>query len=289
MHLRPVALLLAGLQLFMPVSVSVASVAQVVAAPDTQTDHDNQLASHLARAAGLVQADSSQAAKSYATGLASGAVNTAAGEWLSQFGTARVNLGLDQHLKSSGSSLDMLVPLYDSPEAMLFTQFGMRNKDSRNTVNLGAGVRTFADNGWMYGANVFFDNDLTGNNRRVGLGAEAWTDYLKLSANHYFGLTDWHQSRDMADYDERPANGWDVRAEGWLPAYAQLGGKLMYEKYHGNEVALSGKDSRSKNPSAVTAGVNWTPFPLITLGAEHRAASDGKPDPGGEPCGPGGA
>ena len=278
--LRPIAILLAGLQLFMPVSVSVASVVQAVTSVEEneQLNQDNQLATHLARAAGLVQTDNSQAAKSYATGMASGAVNSAAGEWLSQFGTAQVNLGLDQNLKAAGSSLDMLVPLYDSPKAMLFTQFGARHQDSRNTVNIGTGVRTFTDSNWMFGGNIFFDNDLSGNNRRVGLGLEAWTDYLKISGNHYFGLTDWHQSKDLADYDERPANGWDIRAEGWLPAYAQLGGKLMFEKYYGKEVALIGNDSRHKNPSAVTAGVNWTPFPLLTLGAEHRAASGGQQD-----------
>ncbi|OAT14621.1 invasin [Buttiauxella noackiae ATCC 51607] len=40
---------------------------------------------------------------------------------------------------------------------------------------------------WMYGTNVFFDNDITGHNRRVGIGAEAWTNYLRFSANSYFG------------------------------------------------------------------------------------------------------
>ncbi|MLO79274.1 hypothetical protein DPY73_13945, partial [Salmonella enterica subsp. enterica] len=241
-------------------------------------DHDNQqLATNLARAAGLLQADSSVAAQSVATGMASSAISSSVGEWLNQFGTARVALSLDNEFKADGSSLDMLLPLYDNGEAMLFTQFGYRNKDSRNTLNIGTGVRTFHDN-WMFGVNVFHDHDLTGKNRRIGLGGEAWTDYVKLSANSYFGLTDWQQSRDYKEYDERPADGWDIRAEGWLPAYPQLGGKLIYEKYRGNEVALFGKDERQKNPHAMTVGINWTPFPLLTLGAEHKAGSNGKND-----------
>ncbi|HDL6960689.1 TPA: inverse autotransporter beta domain-containing protein, partial [Yersinia enterocolitica] len=145
------------------------------------------------------------------------------------------------------------------------------------TVNIGAGVRAFLPN-WMVGANTFFDNDLTGKNRRVGVGAEAWTDYLKLSANSYFGTTDWHQSRDFADYNERPANGYDIRAEAYLPAYPQLGGKLMYEQYRGEEVALFGKDNRQKDPYAVTAGLNYTPIPLVTVGAEHRAGKGSQHD-----------
>ncbi len=62
-----------------------------------------------------------------------------------------------------------------------------------------------------------------------GVGAEVATDYLKFSANTYFGLTGWHQSRDFSSYDERPADGFDIRTEAYLPAYPQLGGKLMYE------------------------------------------------------------
>ncbi|HDS5592623.1 TPA: inverse autotransporter beta domain-containing protein [Enterobacter hormaechei subsp. xiangfangensis] len=32
-------------------------------------------------------------------------------------------------------------------------------------------------------------------------------------------MTNRHQSRDFANYDERPADGFDIRAEGWPPAY----------------------------------------------------------------------
>lgn len=95
-----------------------------------------------------------------------------------------------------------------------------------------------------------------------GGGAEVATDYLKFSANTYFGLTGWHQSRDFSSYDERPADGFDIRTEAYLPAYPQLGGKLMYEKYRGDEVALFGKDDRQKDPHAVTLGVNYTPVPF---------------------------
>jgi len=91
-------------------------------------------------------------------------------------------------------------------------------------------------------------------------------------------LSDWHQSRDFSDYDERPANGYDIRAEGWLPAFPQLGAKLMFEQYKGDDVALFGKDNRQKDPWAFTGGVNYTPVPLITVGAQHRAGKAGQND-----------
>ncbi|PHI32608.1 hypothetical protein CRN84_05590 [Budvicia aquatica] len=196
-------------------------------------------------------------------------VNNSTQQWLNQFGTARVQLNMDDNFRLEGSAVDILIPIQDNKTSLLFSQLGVRQKDNRNTVNIGAGVRV-NHHDWMYGANTFFDHDMTGNNRRVGAGVEAWTDYLKLSANRYVGLTGWHPSRDIVDYNERPANGYDFRAEAYLPAYPQLGGRLMYEKYRGNEVALFGKDNRQKNPYAMTSGINYTPIPLFTVGAERR-------------------
>lgn len=80
------------------------------------------------------------------------------------------------------------------------------------------------------------------------------------------------------DYEARPANGWDVRAEGWLPAWPYLGGKLVYEQYYGDEVALFDKDDRQSNPHAITAGLNYTPFPLMTFSAEQRQGKQGEND-----------
>ncbi|HHL2713180.1 TPA: inverse autotransporter beta domain-containing protein [Yersinia enterocolitica] len=255
-----------------PRTASVFSADQAPAASDTALARYAQ-----AGAAALASGDVAKSGERLLRSAANNEFNSAAQQWLSQFGTARVQMNVNDDFHLEGSALDVLVPLYDNQTSLLFTQLGARNKDSRNTVNIGAGVRTFHNN-WMYGVNTFFDNDLTGKNRRVGVGAEAWTDYLKVSANSYFGTTDWHQSRDFADYNERPADGYDIRAEAYLPAYPQLGGKLMYEKYRGDEVALFGKDNRQKDPYAVTAGIHYTPVPLVTVGAEHRAGKGGKSD-----------
>nr|WP_063654621.1 inverse autotransporter beta domain-containing protein [Candidatus Arsenophonus triatominarum] len=90
-------------------------------------------------------------------------------------------------------------------------------------VNLGLGYRQY----WkklMYGVNTFYDYDITGGNARLGIGGETWTDYFKLAVNGYFGLTQSHQSKlsRMDDYDERPATGFDVSAEAYLPKYLNL-------------------------------------------------------------------
>lgn len=210
------------------------------------------------------------AAASVATDYAASSVQ----EWLSQFGTARVQLNVDDNGNWDDSAFDFLAPLYDNQKAVLFSQVGLRSPDDRVTGNLGLGVRTFYVKEWMLGGNVFFDDDFTGKNRRISFGSEAWTDNLKLASNIYVGTTDWHSSRDFDDYNEKPADGFDVRAEGFLPAYPQLGVKAMYEQYYGDDVALFDTDHLQSNPSAVTLGINYTPVPLITAGVDYKRGQD---------------
>ncbi|WP_413733355.1 inverse autotransporter beta domain-containing protein [Sodalis sp. RH21] len=269
---RCVAWAIIAVQLALPLSLAFTPALAVGRSPFSQPAPQLQYGGNTLSIpdAATYPADTGQgSASDMARSSALGAAGQAGQQWLSQFGTARVQLNLDKDFKLDNSAVDLLAPLYDRPAFTLFTQLGIRNKDSRNTVNAGGGVRTQLGN-WLYGVNTFYDYDMTGHNRRLGAGAEAWTDNLKLSANGYFGLTDWHQSRDFADYDERPANGYDLRAEAWLPSYPQLGGKLMFEQYRGDNVALFGKDDRQKDPYALTVGIGYTPIPLLTLAGEHR-------------------
>ncbi|WP_273830798.1 inverse autotransporter beta domain-containing protein, partial [Serratia bockelmannii] len=217
------------------------------------------------------------AAASMARGMAMGEATKEVQDWMSQFGTARVRLDADQHFSLKNSQLELLVPLYDQDEALVFTQGSLHRTDDRTQANLGMGVRWFNDS-WMLGGNTFVDHDLTRDHTRMGVGVEYWRDYLKLGANSYLRLTDWKDSSDVDNYEERPANGWDLRAQGWLPALPQLGGKLTYEQYYGDEVALFGKDHRQKDPHAITAGIEYTPVPLVTLSAEQRQGKDGEND-----------
>ncbi|MDS0883334.1 inverse autotransporter beta domain-containing protein, partial [Escherichia coli] len=114
------------------------------------------------------------------------------------------------------------------------------------------------------------DYDLSRSHSRAGFGVEYWRDYFRLGVNTYFGLSDWKNSRDIDDYLERPANGWDFSAEGWLPAYPQLGASIQFEKYYGKNVGLFGSDNLQENPYAVTGGISYTPVPLIKFSAQHK-------------------
>ncbi|WP_273961012.1 inverse autotransporter beta domain-containing protein, partial [Enterobacter kobei] len=209
--------------------------------------------------------------------LATSKVSEEIQAWLGKKGTAKINLNTDERLSLKGSSLDLLLPVYENPYDIYYTQMGIREKDDRTTANIGGGIRHFAD-GYMIGGNLFYDHDLTGNHSRLGVGAEYWRDYLKLSTNAYLRLSGWKDSRDLEDYEERVANGWDIRAEGFLPSYPQLGGKMVFEQYYGDKVGLFGhnEDELQKNPYAVTAGIIYTPIPLISLNTDYKSGKQGK-------------
>ncbi len=185
---------------------------------------------------------------------------------------------MDEDFSLKNSQFDFLHPWYKTPDNLFFSQHTLHRTDERTQINNGLGWRHFTPT-WMSGINFFFDHDLSRYHSRAGIGAEYWRDYLKLSSNGYLRLTNWRSAPELDnDYEARPANGWDVRAESWLPAWPHLGGKLVYEQYYGDEVALFDKDDRQSNPHAITAGLNYTPFPLMTFSAEQRQGKQGEND-----------
>jgi adhesin/invasin len=216
-------------------------------------------------------------------GLALGALNSAATQtvkdWFSaRHATAEISVNAGSKGGRSGN-FDLLVPLHDAEKDLFFTQVGVRRsnthtEDYRNTVNLGVGYRRTFDS-WLLGTNAFYDRDMTGSNDRLGIGAEAFTDYAKFTANGYLRLSDWHKSPDLADYLERPSNGFDLRAEAFLPSYPKLGGKLIYEQYYGDQVGLFSAADRQKDPKALTVGATYNPVPMIGFGVDYRQGQGG--------------
>lgn len=248
--------------------------------PGNSSDHlEQQIASTSQQIGSLLAEDmNSEQAANMARGWASSQASGAMTDWLSRFGTARITLGVDEDFSLKNSQFDFLHPWYETPDNLFFSQHTLHRTDERTQINNGLGWRHFTPT-WMSGINFFFDHDLSRYHSRAGIGAEYWRDYLKLSSNGYLRLTNWRSAPELDnDYEARPANGWDVRAEGWLPAWLHLGGKLVYEQYYGDEVALFDKDDRQSNPHAITAGLNYTPFPLMTFSAEQRQGKQGEND-----------
>ncbi|HIB1101400.1 TPA: inverse autotransporter adhesin YeeJ [Escherichia coli] len=248
--------------------------------PGNSSDNlEQQIASTSQQIGSLLAEDmNSEQAANMARGWASSQASGAMTDWLSRFGTARITLGVDEDFSLKNSQFDFLHPWYKTPDNLFFSQHTLHRTDERTQINNGLGWRHFTPT-WMSGINFFFDHDLSRYHSRAGIGAEYWRDYLKLSSYGYLRLTNWRSAPELDnDYEARPANGWDVRAESWLPAWPHLGGKLVYEQYYGDEVALFDKDDRQSNPHAITAGLNYTPFPLMTFSAEQRQGKQGEND-----------
>lgn len=224
--------------------------------------------------------------KNQVKGQITGKITDAAEGFLGRFGKAEINLSVDENGNLEGSSLNMLSPIIDSDNSLFFTQVGVHGQgsgdDARTIGNFGLGYR-YEQEEWLAGGNVFIDHDFTGSNTRLGLGGEYWRDNFKLATNVYTPLSSWKESSVMKNYealiyDERPARGFDVRAQGYLPSYPQLGGSLVYEQYFGDEVALFSTEKRQKDPYALTVGLDYTPVPLITTKVSHKVGKDGQND-----------
>ncbi|WP_340612054.1 inverse autotransporter beta domain-containing protein [Xenorhabdus bharatensis] len=245
----------------------------------SEYEHADAIGRNIQMAGNILSSSSSELAeqaKSYALGKVNSTISSEAQKWLSQSSTARINFGFDRKGRLENNSIDLLLPIYDNQAAWLFfSQLGYRNKDSRNTVNLGLGGRYFSPN-WMYGLNTFYDYDITGKNRRVGLGGELWGDYIKFSTNGYYRLSDWQISRNFEEHHERPANGYDINGEFFLSAYPNLGGRFSYEQYFGDNVTLFNRKTKQKNPSLAKMGVTYTPIPLITMGVDYKQGERGQ-------------
>ncbi|WP_392552672.1 inverse autotransporter beta domain-containing protein [Orbus wheelerorum] len=205
-------------------------------------------------------------------------IRTAAQDFLGRFGTAQLQFDVSDQARLNNVNVKLFSPWYDSENMLVFSQLTYQEyEQNRRIGNFGIGQRwDVANKNWLLGYNLFFDHDFTRDHNRLGLGLEAWSDYMKFAANYYTPLSDWKDSKDFDDYLERAARGFDIRFQGYLPSYPHLGGSLMFEQYFGEKVALFGKDNLQKDPYAVTLGVDYTPVPLFTIKGEHKQGQDSK-------------
>lgn len=235
--------------------------------PSETSNGDQQIAQWLSQ---VGQAAQNGNVKSTAKNLAVGSASSSIQHWINQVGHARVQMNVNDKMHLDGSNADLLLPLSDIGDLLTFTQFGIHDKEGYTTANFGLGLRWFLGE-QMLGYNGFIDQELRNKHTRMGVGVEYWRDYIKLAVNGYrSGLTGWKESKQLQDYEEKSASGFDLRSEGYLPTYPRLGAKLSYEQYFGDEVGLFGKELRQRNPYAVTTGLTYTPIPLVTAGVEHK-------------------
>ena len=81
---------------------------------------------------------------------------------------------------------------------------------------------------WLLGYNSFYDKALDDRMARGSVGAEAWGESLRLSANHYQPLGGWQQGSSLTQ-QQRMASGYDVTAQARLPFYQHINTSVSVE------------------------------------------------------------
>lgn len=92
--------------------------------------------------------------------------------------------------------------------------------------------------------------------QRAGFGAEAWGEYLRLSANFYQPFAAWHEQ--TATQEQRMARGYDLTARMRMPFYQHLNTSVSLEQYFGDRVDLFNSGTGYHNPVALSLGLNYT-------------------------------
>lgn len=192
--------------------------------------------------------------------------------WFSPWGNASIDLLVDDEGNFSGSHGSWFVPLQDNQRYLSWSQVGVTRRADGTVGNAGIGQRWIAGD-WLLGYNTFYDSWIDEHIARGGLGAEAWGEYLRLSANYYEPLGGWRSSSVLRE--QRMARGYDLTALAWLPFYRHVNTSVSFEHYFGDSVDLFDSGTGYHNPTAVSLGLNYTPVPIVTLTAQHKQGENG--------------
>ena len=220
--------------------------------------------------------DTGEQARQFAFGQVRDAVseqvNHQLESWLSPWGNASVDLRIDNEGSFTGSRGGWFIPWQDNTRYLTWSQLGLTQQDDGLVSNVGIGQR-WARDGWLLGYNTFYYNLLDENLQRAGFGAEAWGEYLRLSANYYQPFASWHEQTTALE--QRMARGYDVTAQMRMPFYQHLNTSVSVEQYFGERVDLFDSGTGYHNPVAVKLGLNYTPVPLVTVTAQHKQGESG--------------
>ncbi|MGL4726129.1 MAG: YchO/YchP family invasin [Scandinavium sp.] len=199
-------------------------------------------------------------------------VNQQLDYWLSPWGNASAELLVDGEGKFTGSHGSWFVPLDDNDRYLTWSQAGFTQRDEGLVSNIGVGQRWITGD-WLLGYNAFYDAVLGKHLQRAGFGAEAWGEYLRLSANYYQPFNTWHDDSDLQQI--RLARGYDLTAKARLPFYRFINTSVSFEQYYGDSVDLFHSGTGYHNPMAVSLGLDYTPVPLVTFTAAHKQGESG--------------
>lgn len=235
--------------------------------------------------------DKSNAIKSFAVNYITGKINEEMIGYIENYAKgarAEINLRVDTKENNIAGTTKILIPYTtDDFQKTVFAQTGVGEfYNNRWISHAGVGIRFFPDaksytdvGNLMFGFNTVYDYDLSRYHQRLSVGAEVMYKNLLLTGNLYERLTSWRNSKDFESgyVEERPANGYDIKAKFAIPDYERLALLAGVQKWRGDRVALFGDTTNfEKNPTIYSAGIEYSPIPMLTLSAEHSKSSKNK-------------
>ncbi|MDX2320445.1 MAG: inverse autotransporter beta domain-containing protein [Moritella sp.] len=117
------------------------------------------------------------------------------------------------------------------------------------------------------GVNAFLDVELNSGSQRLSVGTKYDDpDYIfNLSSNIYFPLSGTDEVDDLV-------TSMDIRAEGAITPTVQFHSSLEY--FVGDNVQINDNYDPTDNSHKLTAGLDYTPIPLLQLGVEATKVKD---------------
>ena len=127
----------------------------------------------------------------------------------------------------------------------IFNQTSINTHDGDETINIGFGTRRLLnDNTIIFGANAFYDHQLTESHERVGLGVEAITSDFDLRYNHYSAMSGRRTNAEGTI--ERALDGWDLRGDYHLPIDHDVNVFVSAFEFENSESVSSYKETGNK-------------------------------------------
>ena len=110
-----------------------------------------------------------------------------------------------------------------------FIQSSIHSTSGRHTVNIGLGRRYLSENEkYLSGINAFLDYDIRYGHQRYSIGGELRSSSLELTANSYYGLSDWKTGKN--NNSERALDGYDIELGAQIPYVPS--GKIYVKQFN---------------------------------------------------------
>ena len=131
--------------------------------------------------------------------------------------------------------------LSDNEDNAILSQLSFSTFDNRETINAGLVYRQFnVDRTMMYGANMFFDQQLHTGHQRVGIGIELKSSVYDFNLNFYDATSSIHH---VDGVPEVAAGGYDAEIGMVLPYVPWA--KIYYKAYQWNNETLNIKNGEN--------------------------------------------